>query len=93
MNIDFNEPQLSPDEQRECERQQKELKHKRFHDSGKCGEKLLVRVVVKKHAHLKRLYCPTHHIYLDMTGWEVGFYGGTYNRIRPPIQPEPETIL
>ena len=68
--------ELTPDELAEYERQRKELAHPRFHDSGKCGEKLLHRVTLKSHAKLNRLYCPVHHLYVDMSGWEIGMAYG-----------------
>ena len=74
--------ELTPEEKREYDRQQKELKHPAFHDFGKCGQKLLFRVIKKKRdkqfAFLKRLYCPTHHLYVDTNGWEKHWGLGIY---------------
>lgn len=75
-----SEIQLSSEEQREYERQQKELKHPAFHESIKCGQVLVHRAILKKHAKLNRLYCPTHHLYVSMNGWEIGWSLGTYSK-------------
>ena len=78
------ELELSPSEQEEYNRQIKELKHFRFHESVKCSQELITRVIKKpigkSLALLNRRYCPTHDVLVDMTGWEIGWFGGQYSK-------------
>lgn len=89
--------ELSEDEQREYDRQIQELADPRFHDSGKCGEPLTLRVTLKtttrlngviKGHYIRRKFCPVHQIEVDLSGWEVGFYEGEKSTLKKPKRPK-----
>lgn len=72
---------LTPDEQIEYNRQQKELSSPYFHDEPKCQKPLLVCFIFKKYtgdhsAKMRRRYCQAHKVVVDLSGWEIGFNGG-----------------
>lgn len=73
--------ELSPEEITEYEREKKELASPYFHDFGKCSKPLLVCFIFKKYtgdhsAKMRRQYCQTHKVIVDLSGWQLGFHSG-----------------
>ena len=79
--LEFPEPLTEP-EQREYERQLRELADPRFHEAIKCGEELEFRPESGRirHAKFHRQYCVVHKVLVDMSGYEIGFSLGTVSK-------------
>ena len=73
--------ELTPEEQAELDRQNLLAEHPRFHDRIKCGSPLVLRIIRRKSygnpIKIRRYYCVVHKVYLNLSGWEIGFYMGT----------------
>jgi len=70
--------ELSSDEEAEYERQKKQLDDPYWHDYGKCGQPLELRIthkaVYKKISRISRYYCQAHDVLVDLSGYEVGHH-------------------
>jgi hypothetical protein len=71
---------LTEDEQAELDRQNALAEHSRYHDELKCAAKLELRFYFKRHTRFHRQFCITHQVLVSMSGWEIGFEGGSDSR-------------
>jgi hypothetical protein len=71
---------LTKEEELEYYRQVRIYDNPHFHEEAKCGQQLKPFTYYKRHTKFHRQSCPVHEVIVSMSGWEIGFEGGSPSR-------------